>query len=275
MRGRKPNLGGLGLTLFTYACALAMIFPIVWTVLTSFKSEVDAVAQPPSLAFVPTLEHYREAFLDQHYLEFFRNSMILALGSTLLACVIGIPAAYGLSLQAAAKAQKTLSWILSTKMLPVVGIVVPLLVLYKSLGLFDTYVGMILLYAAMNLPLVIWMMRSFFAEVPHELIEASSIDGAGTLRTLVSIVLPLALPGIAATALLCVIFAWNEFFIAVNLTGSRTGTIPVYISGFMTSEGLFWAKMSAASTLAIIPVFCLGLAAQRSLVRGLTMGAIK
>jgi sorbitol/mannitol transport system permease protein len=173
------------------------------------------------------------------------------------------------------RSPSVLSWVLSTKMLPVVGALIPLIVIYKQIGLFDSRPGMILLYAAMNLPLVIWMMRSFLSEIPSELIEAAQVDGASFLRTLLQIVMPLAVPGLGATALLCLIFAWNEFILAVNLTGPNAGTLPVYISGFMTSEGLFWAKMSAAATVAIAPVILAGWVAQRSLVRGLTLGAVK
>jgi sorbitol/mannitol transport system permease protein len=168
-----------------------------------------------------------------------------------------------------------LSWVLSTKMLPAVGALIPLIVIYKRVHLFDTRLGMILLYAAFNLPLVIWMMRSFFADLPKEILEAATVDGAGFLRIMTRIVLPLTAPGLAATALLSLIFSWNEFLLAVNLTSANGGTLPVFISGFMTSEGLFWAKMSAASSLAIAPVILAGWLAQRSLVRGLTFGAVK
>jgi sorbitol/mannitol transport system permease protein len=252
-----------------------MFFPILWTVLTGFKTEANAVALPPSLIFKPTLEHYQNALVDANYLSYFVHSSAIAVGSTLLAFLLGVPAAYSLGLFPTRRTPSVLSWVLSTKMLPVVGVLVPLIVLYKQLGLFDTYQGMILLYAAMNLPLVIWMMRSFFAEVPREIIEASQIDGANFVRSMLSVILPLVTPGLAATGLLCVIFAWNEFFLAVNLTGPGAGPLTVYISSFMTSEGLFWAKMSAASTVAIAPVFIAGWAAQRALVRGLTMGAVK
>ena len=274
---RRPRVrpGGALLTALTYIIALLMFFPILWTVLTGFKTEANAVALPPSLIFKPTLEHYQNALVDAGYLSYFVHSSAIAVGSTLLAFLLGVPAAYSLGLFPTRRTPSVLSWVLSTKMLPVVGVLVPLIVIYKQLGLFDTYLGMILLYAAMNLPLVIWMMRSFFAEFPREIIEASQIDGAGFLRTLTGVVLPLVAPGLGATALLCLIMAWNEFFLVVNLTGPRAGTLPVYIASFMTSEGLFWAKMSAAATLAIAPVFIAGWTAQRSLVRGLTMGAVK
>jgi len=272
---RRVNLGGAGLTTLTYVIAFLFFFPILWTVLTGFKTEGNAVAQPPSLFFHPTLENYRNALLETNYFGFFLNSVILSLGSTLLAFALGVPAAYSLGLFPTKRTPGVLSWVLSTKMLPVVGVLVPLIVIYKQLHIFDTRFGMILLYAAMNLPLVIWMMRSFFAEVPREIIEASYIDGASFPRAMASVILPLAAPGLAATGLLCVIFAWNEFFLAVNLTGPAAGTLPVYITGFVSSEGLFWAKLSAASTVAIAPVFIAGWTAQRALVRGLTMGAVK
>jgi sorbitol/mannitol transport system permease protein len=160
-------------------------------------------------------------------------------------------------------------------MLPVVGALIPFIVIYKRVGLYDTRVGMILLYTALNLPLVIWMMRSFFADLPKEILEAATVDGAGFFRVLTRIVLPLTAPGLAATALLSVIFSWNEFLLAVNLTAANSSTLPVFISGFQTSEGLFFAKMSAASTMAIAPVILAGWFAQRSLVRGLTFGAVK
>ena len=265
---------GAGLTALTYVIAFAMFFPLIWTVLTGFKTEGQAVASP-SLFFTPTLDQYRNALFDQKYFDFFRHSVILAIGSTAVAFVLGIPAAYGLGLFPTKRTKGTLSWVLSTKMLPVVGVIVPLIVIYKRVGLFDSYVGMILMYGAVNLPLVIWMMRSFFAELPRDLLEAASLDGAGTIDTLLRVILPLTLPGIGSTALLCLIFSWNEFFIAVNLTGPHTGTLPVYMAGFMTSEGLFWARMSAAATLAIAPVCIAGWVAQRALVRGLTFGAVK
>lgn len=272
---RRLNVGSAGVTLLTYVIAVLFFFPILWTVLTGLKTEANAVALPPSLLFKPILDHFQSAISDAGYFAYFRHSIILTVGSTLLAFLLGIPAAYSLGLFPTKRTPSVLSWVLSTKMMPVVGLIVPLIIIYKQVGIFDSYPGMILIYAAMNLPLVIWMMRSFFAEFPRELIEASSIDGASFLRMMRSVVVPLTAPGMGATALLCVIFAWNEFFIAVNLTGPHTGTLPVYISGFMTSEGLFWAKMSAAATLAIAPVFLAGWTAQRSLVRGLTMGAVK
>ena len=268
----KP--GAIALNLFTYVIAFLVFFPILWAVLTGFKSEADAAAIPPTLFFHATLDNYRAVFTAD-YFSFFKNTVILSTGSTILALALGLPAAYSLAFHPSPRTPKVLSWVLSTKMLPAVGALIPLIVIYKRVGLFDTRLGMILLYGAFNLPLVIWMMRSFFADLPKEILEAATVDGAGFFRIMTRIVLPLTAPGLAATALLSLIFSWNEFLLAVNLTSANSGTLPVFISGFMTSEGLFWAKMSAASTLAVAPVILAGWLAQRSLVRGLTFGAVK
>ena len=271
---RLVRPGSILLTALTYVLAFLFFFPILWTVLTAFKTEGEAAAQPPVFLAHWTMRNFHTA-LSGGYFTFFENSVILSTGSTVLALALGVPAAYSLAFHPTKRSPTVLSWVLSTKMLPLVGAVIPLIVIYKRLGLFDSRQGMILLYAAFNLPLVIWMMRSFFADLPRELLEAGTVDGAGTFRIMRSIVLPLATPGLAATILLSLIFSWNEVLLAVNLTGPKTGTLPVYISGYMTSEGLFWAKMSAASTVAIAPVVLAGWLAQRSLVRGLTFGAVK
>jgi sorbitol/mannitol transport system permease protein len=273
---RLPRLrpGALGFNLLTYAIALLVFFPVLWTVLTAFKNEADAAATPPIFLFDATLSNFRTV-LDANYLSYFKNTVFLAGGSTLLALALGLPAAYSLAFNPSKHTPKVLSWVLSTKMLPAVGALIPLIVIYKRVDLFDSRLGMILLYAAFNLPLVIWMMRSFFADLPKEILEASIVDGAGFLRIMTRIVLPLTAPGLAATALLSLIFSWNEFLLAVNLTSANSGTLPVFISSFQTSEGLFFAKMSAASTLAVAPVILAGWLAQRSLVRGLTFGAVK
>jgi sorbitol/mannitol transport system permease protein len=270
---KKP--GDILLTLLTYLAVFAMFFPILWTLVAALKTEANAVSLPPTIAFVPTIDNFVNAFSNAGYLSFFAHSLVITIGSTAVAFVLGVPAAFALGMFPTKGTAGTLSWILSTKMMPAVGVIVPLIIIYKKIALFDTFAGMILLYAAVNLPLVIYMMRSFFAEIPPDLIEAARIDGAGIWRIMGTIALPLATPGLAATALLCVIFAWNEFFLVINLAGPHASTLPVYIAGFMTSEGLFWARMSAASTLAILPVLIAGWSAQRALVRGLTLGAVK
>ena len=266
--------GALSLNLLTYVVALLVFFPVLWTLLTAFKKEADAAATPPKFLFHATLSNFSTVF-DAGYFTYFKNTVILAGGSTVLALLLGLPAAYSLAFNPGKHTPKVLSWVLSTKMLPAVGALIPLVVIYKRVHLYDTRLGMILLYAAFNLPLVIWMMRPFFADLPKDILEASIVDGAGFLRIMTRIVLPLTAPGLAATALLSLIFSWNEFLLAVNLTAANSGTLPVFISGFQTSEGLFFAKMSAASTLAVAPVILAGWMAQRSLVRGLTFGAVK
>ena len=274
LRVPRPRPGALALNLLTYALAFLVFFPILWTVLTGFKEEADAAATPPVFLFHATFDNFRAVF-SANYWSYFENTALLAGGSTVLALLLGLPAAYSLAFNPGKNTPKVLSWVLSTKMLPAVGALIPLIVIYKRVHLFDTRLGMILLYAAFNLPLVIWMMRSFFADLPKEILEASVVDGAGFLRIMSRIVLPLTAPGLAATALLSLIFSWNEFLLAVNLTAANSGTLPVFISSFQTSEGLFFAKMSAASTLAVAPVILAGWIAQRSLVRGLTFGAVK
>jgi sorbitol/mannitol transport system permease protein len=186
-----------------------------------------------------------------------------------------VPAAYSLAYYPTKRSNFTLLWIMSTRMLPPVGVIVPLYVIFKNLGLFDTYRGLIILYTAMNLPLVVWMMRSFLADLPYEAIEAARIDGAGLWQEMWLVILPMALPGLVATVLLCFIFTWNEFFLAFNLTITKVSPLTVFITEFKTSEGLFWAKMSAAATVSALPVIIAGWVAQRQLVRGLTAGAVK
>jgi sorbitol/mannitol transport system permease protein len=274
-RRRQFSLGGLGLTLLTYAITFLFFFPILWTFLSGFKSEVDAGATPPVFFFHPTLTNYHTALLETNYFDFFKNSAWLAVGSSLIAFALGVPAAFSLAVYPSKHIKGTLSWVLSTKMMPVAGVIVPLFIIYKNIGLLDTRLGMIIIYAAMNMPLVIWMMHSFIAEIPRAIIEAATVDGAGVGTTLVRIVLPVSGPGLAATALICLIFSWNEFFFAYMLTAGNAGTLPIYLVRFMSSHGQSLASMSAASTIAVAPVFAAGWIAQRSLVRGLTMGAVK
>jgi sorbitol/mannitol transport system permease protein len=271
----KHPLASAALTVFTYLAALALVAPIAWMTMTGFKTEAQAFQLPPLLVWRPTLENFRYALGVAQFGRFFLNSVVSGLGSTVLACLLGVPAAYSLAFYPNKRTRDVLFWILSTKMLPVVAVIVPLYVLFTRLHLLDTRVGMILLYTTMNLPLVIWMMRSFFAEIPGEIIEATQVDGASLIAGFVRVTLPLAVPGLVATMLLSLILAWNEFFIAASMTYTNAATLAVFISSFKTSEGLFWAKMSAASTLTIVPVLLAGWAAQRQLVRGLTMGAIK
>jgi sorbitol/mannitol transport system permease protein len=272
---RRIHWGGLGLTAVTYIIAIVIFFPIFWMVLTSFKTEADAFAFPPKLLFEPTLDNWQIALVNSPFTRHITNTVIITLGSTALALALGIPAAYALAYYPTKRSDFTLTWLISTRMLPPVGIIVPLFIISRDLGLRDTHLSLIIMYTAMNLPLVIWMMRSFFLDVPYEILEAARIDGVTLFQEFRLVVIPLVLPGLFATILLCLIFAWNEFFFAFNLTVTNAAPLSVYISSFKTSEGLFWAKMSAAATASVLPVVIAGWFAQKQLVKGLTMGAVK
>ncbi len=295
---------GTSLTVLTWAIALIMFFPIVWTLLTSLKTEREAFNFPPALIPIParqveepvatedneetveeeetysiffeaTFANYERAIVDADFGTPLINTLIITIGSTLLALILGIPAAYGLAYKPDKRSNFTLLWLISTRMLPPAGVIVPLFLLARDLSLLDTTTGMIIIYTGMNVPLVIWMMRSFLLDVPYEILEAGRIDGVSLQQEFRYLVLPLVAPGLFATALLCMIFAWNEFFFAFNITKSQAEPLTVYISSFKTGRGQFIASMSAASTLAVLPVVIAGWVAQRQLVTGLTMGAVK
>ncbi len=271
---RSVRVGPVLLTTLTWIVAIGFFFPVLWMVLTAFKSENAAYTDPPTLFFTPTLEQFRAVF-DAGIGVYLANSLTATVVSTILVLVLGTPAAFAVSLRPVEKTQDVLFFFISTKMLPVVAAIVPIYVVVNEIGALDNIWTLIVLYTAMNLPIAVWMMRSFFLEVPKELLEAASIDGASLGRTLREVVLPIVSPGIFATALICVIFAWNEFFFAVNLTAANAGTVPVFLVGFITSEGLYWARLSAAATLAALPVVLAGWFAQNKLVQGLSFGAVK
>ncbi|MDT5008461.1 MAG: polyol transport system permease protein [Mycobacterium sp.] len=257
-----------------WIAALGFFFPVFWMVLTAFKPERDAATYPPKLFFTPTLDQFKAVF-DQGVGTSLLNSLFATGMSTFLVLLLGIPAAFAVSLHPVRKVQDALFFFISTKMLPVVAAIIPLYVIVSNIGLLDNIWALVILYTSMNLPIAVWMMRSFFQEVPGELLEAASLDGASIWRSVREVILPLVSPGIAATALICVIFSWNEFFFAVNLTAVQAQTMPVFLVGFITGESLFWAKLAAASTMAALPVIIAGWMAQNKLVRGLSFGAIK
>ena len=257
-----------------WIAALGFFFPVFWMVLTAFKQEADAYSDPPKFFFTPTLDQFRAVF-DTGVGVSLLNSAFATGVSTILVLLLGVPAAFALSLRPVRKTKDALFFLISTKMLPIVAAIIPLYVIVANIGLLDNIWALIILYTAMNLPIAVWMMRSFFLEVPGELLEAASMDGAGLWTSVREVILPLVSPGIAATALICVIFSWNEFFFAVNLTAVQAQTIPVFLVGFITGEGLYWARLSAAATMAALPVVLAGWVAQNKLVRGLSFGAIK
>jgi sorbitol/mannitol transport system permease protein len=266
-------LGGLA-----WLVGLIIFFPVFWMVLNSFKTEADANTAP-KLFFTPTLDEYRTVTESAGGLlsfgEAFTNSMVIVIVSTLIVLALAIPAAYALAVRPVHKWRDVLFFFISTKFLPVVAAILPVWILARNFNLLNSRLVLIILYTAINLPLAVWMLRSFFAEIPRELIEAAEIDGASLRGQLTSIILPMAAPGIAATALLCVIFAWNEFFYAVQLNPVDGSTMPIWVTTNVSTRGDFLAKLSAASVLACIPVVLAGWIAQKRMIRGLAMGAIK
>jgi sorbitol/mannitol transport system permease protein len=271
---RQSRAGTAVWTVGAWVVGLLFFFPVLWMVLTGFKKESDAASNPPQWFFHPTLDGYRQVF-GRDITPYLINSLMAAVFSTLLVLLLATPAAYALSLRPVEKWRDVLFFFISTKMLPAVAALLPIYLVVKELHMLDNVWTMVLLYTSMNLPLAVWMMRSFLLEVPREVIEAASLDGAGLLQTIRKVLLPIVSPGIAATALICFIFSWNEFFFAVNLTATVAGTAPIFLVGFISSEGLFLARLCAAATLLSLPVVLAGWLAQNKLVRGLTMGAVK
>ena len=272
----RKRLGTLAWSVGTLLIAFAMFFPILWMALTSLKTENDAIAFPPKWFFTPTLENWRVAVFGGPVLEFMGNTVWITIASTRLALALGFPAAYAMAYYRTHSSDVSMLWMMSTRMLPPAGVIVPLFVIFRDLSLLDTHLGLILLFAGMNLPLVVWMVTGFMEDVPLALIEAARLDGANLWQEFTRVLLPLLVPGLAATALLALIFTWNEFFFAVNLTTREASPLSVYVSTFKAAQGdLFVAKMSAAATAAVVPVLLAGWLAQRQLVTGLTMGAVK
>jgi sorbitol/mannitol transport system permease protein len=264
--------------LLAWVVGLIYFFPVLWMLLNSFKSEQDANTSP-KLFFHPTFDRYRDVTESTGgLLSFgtaFTNSAVVVVVSTLIVLTLAIPAAYALAIRPVAKWRDVLFFFISTKFLPVVASILPVWILARNLNLLNTRLVLVILYTGINLPLAVWMLRSFFREIPRELIEAAEIDGASLRGQLTSIILPMAAPGIAATALLCVIFAWNEFFYAVQLNPVEGSTVPIWVTTNISTRGDFLAKLSAASVLACIPVVLAGWIAQKRMIRGLAMGAIK
>jgi sorbitol/mannitol transport system permease protein len=276
-RPRKPRSGAL-LGVAAWLIGFLFVVPVLWMVLTSFHSEEDAATNPPSLFAPLTTEGYRSFFgvgTGTSPWPSLLNSLTASVVSTIIVLLLAIPAAYALSIKPVRKWTDVMFFFLSTRMLPIVAGLLPIYLFAQFTGLLDNIWLLIVLYTAMNLPIAVWMMRSFLAEVPVEILEAASMDGAGLLLTLRSVVAPIVLPGIAATSLICFIFSWNELLLARTLTGTVAGTAPVYLTGFVTSQGLFLAQVCAASFVVSLPVLVAGFAAQDKLVQGLSLGAVK
>jgi sorbitol/mannitol transport system permease protein len=263
-----------GWSLVAWVVAFVFFFPVLWMALEGLKTEVQAASIPPTIFFTPTLTALQDV-LSRDFPPYLINSATATLGSTLLVLLFGLPAAYALAIRPVKRTRDVLFFFISTRFLPFAASLVPLYILARDLHLLDNILVLIIIYTTINLPLGIWLLRSFMLELPFELIEAARVDGASVRRELVNIVIPLITPGIAATSLICIIFAWNEFFYAVNFTSSIAATSPIFLVGFISGRGLFYAKLAAAATLASLPVLLAGWVAQKQLIRGLTMGAVK
>ncbi|MBD8877075.1 carbohydrate ABC transporter permease [Roseibium polysiphoniae] len=276
MARRVSNQRKFVVTLIAWAIGLTIFFPILWTILTSFKTEAEAIASPPSfLLFDWTLENYSEVNERSDYFLHFMNSVIISLGSTLLGLAIAIPAAWSMAFVPGKRTKDILMWMLSTKMLPPVGVLIPIYLLFRDFGLLDTRLGLVIVLTLINLPIIVWMLFTYFKEIPGEILEAARMDGATLWNEVVHVLTPMAVPGIASTLLLNVILAWNEAFWTLNLTAAKAAPLTAFIASYSSPEGLFYAKLSAASTLAIAPILILGWFSQKQLVRGLTFGAVK
>ncbi len=280
----------IGIAIAGWLLALLGFFPVLYLVATSLKTEAAAVVLPPTFiplpglnlaptemppfTFSPTFEQY-QTILERGFGPYFGRSILAVVGSTVLVMILAVPCAYALAFRMIEGWRDTLFFFISTKFLPPVGIIVPVYIIMRDLQLLDNILALLIMYTAMNLPIAIWMLRSFFEEIPPDVLQAAQVDGADVWTTMTRIILPMVTPGLTATIFIGMIFAWNEFFFAVSLTATKAATVPIFMVGFVTSEGLFWAKLAAAGTMAMLPVVIAGWAAQRQLVRGLSLGAVK
>ncbi|XID95867.1 carbohydrate ABC transporter permease [Paenibacillaceae bacterium WGS1546] len=274
MKGSKRLLWRPLLTALAYAVGIGYSFPLLYMVLTSFKKESEVV--PPSFIFQPTLENYRTV-LTPEFLGFIRNSVIVTGLTIAISLVFGLMAAYVIVFgrMSARKSNNLFFWFVTTNLLPPVGVVIPIYLLLKNLHLLDNKLALVMLYSGANIPLVVWMVYSFLKDIPKEVLEAAYIDGSSRTHAFFKVILPLIKTGVASSALLVFVFSWNEFFFAVSFTSVNAPTVPVYMASFMTQQGLFWAKMSAISTIAVLPPVVLGWLSQKTFVRGMTSGAVK
>jgi sorbitol/mannitol transport system permease protein len=262
-------------TLIAWLLTLLLFFPLGWLILTAFKTELQAISVPPLLWFTPTLDNFREVEERSDYLLYAKNSLITSVVSTVVGLLIAAPAAYSMAFFKGRHTKNILMWMLSTKMMPAVGALVPIYVLAQQAGLLDTRTGLIIIFMLSNLPIMVWMLYSHFKDIPHEILEAARMDGANLWQEFYRVTLPLALGGLASTGLLCLVLSWNEAFWSLNLSSAKAGTLATLIASYSSPEGLFWAKLSAASLMAIAPIVVFGWFSQKQLVQGLTFGAVK
>lgn len=264
-------------TLVAGTLGFLMFFPILWILILSFKTEENAIRAPLEVLFGSgwTMEGFATVQARSDYFKHFSNSVIISVGSTLLGLLIAIPAAWSMAFVPSKHTKNVLMWMLSTKMLPPVGVLVPIYLLFRDFGLLDTRIGLTIVLTLINLPIIIWMLYTYFKEIPGEILEASRMDGAGLREEILYVLTPMAIPGMASTVLLNIILAWNEAFWTINLTAANAAPLTAFITSYSSPEGLFYAKLSAASVMAIAPILIMGWFSQKQLVRGLTFGAVK
>jgi sorbitol/mannitol transport system permease protein len=282
-QGSAVERAGTIRAIVAWAVGLLFFFPVFYLIVTGFKTEATAVLLPPQLfpigdqlpaGFTPTLENYKAIF-DRGFGPYFLNSIIVVTASSVLIVALALPCAYALVWRRGKRSSNVMFFFLSTKFLPAVGVIIPIFIIARDLRASDNLATLVVMYTAMNLAIAIWLLRSFFDEIPRDVIQAARVDGANLRMEMQHVAIPMIFPGLVATVFICIIFAWNEFFFAVNLMATKGATVPMFMIGFVTSEGLFWAKLAAAGTLAMMPVVVLGWLAQKQLVRGLSMGAVK
>lgn len=262
-------------TVAAWAVTLLLFFPLGWLFLTAFKTELQAIAVPPLFVFEPTMENFTEVQRRSDYLLYARNSLITSLASTVIGLAIALPAAYSMAFFRTKRTRDILMWMLSTKMMPAVGALVPIYVLAQTAGLLDTLPALTIVFTLSNLPIMVWMLYTSLKDIPSEILEAARMDGATLWKEFRYVVMPLSVGGLASCGLLCLVLSWNEAFWALNLTSAKAGTLATLIASYSSPEGLFWAKLSAASLMAIAPIVVFGWFSQKQLVQGLTFGAVK
>ena len=262
-------------TVIAWIVALILFFPLLFLIMTAFKTELQAISVPSLWLFEPTLENFSTVQERSNYMQFAMNSIITSVVSTILGLAIAAPAAYSMAFFPTKRTKDILMWMLSTKMMPAVGALVPIYVIAQKTSLLDTRFSLIIIFTMINLPIMIWMLYSHFKDIPHEILEAARMDGAGIREEFRHILLPLGMGGLASTGLLCLVLSWNEAFWSLNLTSANAGTLVTLVASYSSPEGLFWAKLSAASLMAIAPIVVFGWFSQKQLVQGLTFGAVK
>jgi sorbitol/mannitol transport system permease protein len=262
-------------TAAAWLVALLVFFPILFMVVTSFKTELQAIAVPSIWIFRPTLDNFIHVQERSDYLHYALNSLITSVVSTVVGLAIAAPAAYSMAFFPRKRTKDVLMWMLSTKMMPAVGALMPIYVIAQATGLLDSRTALIIVFMLGNLPLMVWMLYSHFKDIPREILEAARMDGATLWNEFRHVVVPLGLGGLASTGLLCLVLAWNEAFWSLTLTAANAGTLAALIASYSSPEGLFWAKLSAASVLAIATIVVFGWFSQKQLVQGLTFGAVK